>query len=190
MLQNLYILIDKLLKVTDKQAFLRNIAYIYCPMKGIKTAVFGLFLLSFTCLLSGVKIVNFEAAEKEYRKQNDTLYVVNYWATWCKPCVAEMPYFVTASAKFSSKKVKVLFVSLNSLKELNAVEKFAANKKIKQPMFLLHAGNPNVWIDKVDKEWSGSIPATVMYKKNEKVFFKEGEFTQTELDSIINFKIK
>ena len=75
------------------------------------------------------------------------------------------------------------------MKELDKVQKFVTGKKIEQDVFILNAGNPNVWIDKVDPAWSGSIPATVMYRKKEKVFFKEGEFIQTELDSIINLKL-
>ena len=55
-------------------------------------------------------------------------------------------------------------------------------------MFLLNAGNPNDWVDKIDKTWSGSIPATIMYKGGKKVFFKEGEFTQEEINSVITNK--
>ena len=101
-----------------------------------------------------------------------------------------MPSFFDAAQKFKKQKVKIVFVSLNSVKEADKVQKFTEAKKIEQDVFILNAGNPNVWIDKVDPNWSGSIPATIMYKQKEKLFFKEGEFTQTELDSIINLKLK
>lgn len=147
------------------------------------------FLLSFTLVENRVSVVNMEQLQNQtIRKDNDSLYVLNFWATWCKPCIQELPYFQSAAEKFSAKKVKFLFVSLNSLKELKIVETFAINKKIKQQVLLLNAGNPNVWIDKVDSTWTGSIPATVMYKNGQKVFFKEGEFTQTEIDSITQLK--
>lgn len=151
--------------------------------------IWVVFLLSFTLAENRVSVVNMEQVQNQtIRKGNDSLYVVNFWATWCRPCIQELPYFQSASEKFSGKKVKFLFVSLNSLKELKIVETFAINKKIKQQVLLLNAGNPNVWIDKVDSTWSGSIPATVMYKNGQKVFFKEGEFTQTEIDSITQLK--
>lgn len=120
---------------------------------------------------------------------NDTLYVVNFWAIWCKPCVGEMPYFEEANTKFGEQKAKVVFVSLNSVKEEATVEQFITTKNIKSDVLLLNAGNPNVWIDKIEPEWSGSIPATIMYKGGKKVFFHEGELKQTELDSIIKTKI-
>ncbi|MDB5284088.1 MAG: trxC [Bacteroidota bacterium] len=169
----------------------------------IKTAV---ILFSSLILFSGAKVGVVNMAQLHHRvnvstdfikdskiglsdKTNDTLYVVNFWATWCKPCVGEMPFFIKADERFRSQKVKVVFVSLNSVKEISQVDKFVAEKQVKQEVLLLNAGNPNVWIDQVDSSWSGAIPATVMYRKGQKTFFKEGEFTQNELDSIIKTKI-
>lgn len=136
-----------------------------------------------------IRVINLAQLKSETQKPgNDTLYVVNFWATWCKPCVAEMPYFTRAAEQFAPQKVKVVFVSLNTVKEKSAVEKFVAERQIKQDVLLLSAGNPNAWIDSIDAGWGGSIPATVMYKNGKKVFFYEGELTQHELDSIIPLK--
>lgn len=151
---------------------------------------FFLLLLSFLSPSAQVQEVSLEQLQTNTIQNNDTLYVVNFWATWCKPCVAEMPYFEEANQKFSNQKVKVIFVSLNYARELELVNKFVKQKKIQSPCYLLNAGNPNVWIDKIEKEWGGSIPATIMYKNGKEVFFHEGEFTQAELDSIIQTKNK
>lgn len=154
---------------------------------------FYLFLLSFFTPISGVSQVHeisLEQLKANTIHANDTLYIVNFWATWCKPCVAEMPYFEEANRKFSNQKVKVVFVSLNYARELLMVDKFVKQKKIRSQCYLLNAGNPNNWIDKIEKEWSGSIPATIMFKGGKKKFFREGEFIQTELDSIIQTKIQ
>lgn len=152
----------------------------------------GLLLISALLLLPGKKVtvVNLEQLQAlAIKPDNDSVYVVNFWATWCKPCVAEMPYFEEANAKFAGQKVKVVFVSLNSAKEEATVEKFVVAKNIQADVLLLNAGNPNVWIDKIEPAWSGSIPATILYKGGKKVFFHEGELKQAELDSIIKTKI-
>lgn len=143
-------------------------------------------------LLTGKKVgmVNMQQLQESVKKTNDTLYVVNFWATWCKPCVKEMPYFEVSGQKFKSNKVKVLFVSLNSPKELEQVESFVNQKEVKADVELLNSGNPNSWIDVVDSSWSGAIPATAIYRRGKKVTFREGEFTQTELDSIIKKQIQ
>ncbi len=120
---------------------------------------------------------------------NDTLYVVNFWATWCKPCVAELPYFEAAGEKYKSQNVKVLLVSLDFIRDKQKLEKFVVERTIKNEVMLLNAGNPNLWIDKIEPEWGGAIPATILYRKGEKLFFREGEFQQTELDSLIQTKL-
>jgi thiol-disulfide isomerase/thioredoxin len=121
---------------------------------------------------------------------NDTLYVVNFWATWCKPCIEEMPYFLESSKKFSGSRIKIIFVSLDFASELERVRKFAEKRIPGQEYYLLNAGNPNDWIDKVDPSWSGAIPATVLYSSGKKNFFREGDLQQLELDSIINMNLQ
>lgn len=129
--------------------------------------------------------VSLSELNEQVLKTDDTLYVVNFWATWCKPCVAELPHFENANKQFAAQKVKVVLVSLDFLKDKVKVKTFIANKQIQSQVFHLNEKNPNNWLGKVDSSWSGSIPATVFYKNKKKVHFHEGELTQHELDSII-----
>jgi thiol-disulfide isomerase/thioredoxin len=150
-------------------------------------------LFAFPLLITGNKVivVNFEQLQSyTTHKTNDTLYVVNFWATWCDPCVKELPAFQQEQKKYANRKVKFLFVSMNSAKELGKVQNFIDNQKLGGTVFLLNGGNPNDWIDKIDSSWSGSIPATVMYKSAKKVYFREGEFTPEALDKVIQTKNK
>ena len=136
-----------------------------------------------------VTVVSLRQLQNDVIKQNDTLYVVNFWATWCKPCVHEMPYFEAANQKFKSQKVKVVFVSTNYAREASLVKSFINEKQVKADVLLLDAGNPNIWIDAIDSTWSGAIPATIMYRHGKKALFYEGEFTQNQLDSVIQKQI-
>ena len=139
-----------------------------------------------------VQEISFETLQSNtIHPENDTLYVVNFWATWCRPCVAELPFFETANKEFADKKVKIDLVSLDLVSAKNNVNQFIENKNMQSSVYLLNAGDPNTWINKIDTSWSGGIPATIMYKKGSTVFFREGDFaTQHELDSVIQNKIQ
>jgi len=60
----------------------------------------------------------FEDMEPLLRLQNDTTYVVNFWATWCKPCIKEIPYFKELDSTYKDQKFKLLLVSLDFPKDV------------------------------------------------------------------------
>lgn len=121
---------------------------------------------------------------------NDTTYVVNFWATWCKPCVKELPEFEEVNQHFKSKKFKMILVSLDFDTQLDSkVKPFVKDQNIQSKVVLLADTKQNDWIDKVNPEWSGSIPVTVIYN-NDFYFFKEGSMSYDELNEIITKNIK
>ena len=61
---------------------------------------------------------NFEELAFIFQQQNDTTYVINFWSTWCAPCVKELPYFEQVNQKYTNRKVKVILVSLDFPKQL------------------------------------------------------------------------
>lgn len=137
-----------------------------------------------------VPVYTFNEFEALLNKQTDTLYVINFWATWCRPCVQELPDFDNLETDFKGKKIKVMLVSLDDIDNLNTVLlPFIERKKIKSEIVLLNAPNANEWIDKVDSSWSGSIPATVIYSKTDRSFY-ERTFTREELHQTISNHLK
>lgn len=136
---------------------------------------------------SVVPMMNLEQLQKRtLQTESDTLMVVNFWATWCVPCVEELPYFLQSTKTFANHKVKIIFVSLDFLKDHNKVINFVMARAFDNEVYHLDAGNPNLWIDKIDTTWGGSIPATVFYRGGKKILFHEGELNQLQLDSLIN----
>lgn len=149
------------------------------------------FLFPFLFAGNKVTVVNLQQLQSyAANKHNDTLYVVNFWATWCDPCVKELPAFQQEEKKYANKKMKFIFVSMNATRELGKVQTFVDGRKLGPVVLLLNAGNPNDWIDKIDSSWSGTIPATAMYKSGKKVYFGEGEFTSESLEKVIQTKNK
>lgn len=132
-----------------------------------------------------LKSYNYDGLESYLNQKNDTLYVINFWATWCVPCVKELPHFEKLNQKYKNSKFKMILVSLDFPKMIESrVIPFIKQKKLKAEVIVLNDPDANSWIEKVAKEWSGAIPATVIYK-NEKRKFYEQSFTEEELETEI-----
>ena len=112
--------------------------------------------------------------------QNDTTYVINFWATWCAPCVKELPYFEKLHQGMATQKIKVILVSLDFRKDLETkLKPFLAQRQFSASVAALVDSRQQHWIDKVDPSWSGAVPATLVYRGSQRQF-KEGEFENFE----------
>lgn len=116
--------------------------------------------------------------------KDEDIIIYNFWATWCAPCVKEMPYFEKIDKEDG---VQVRFISLDDVEKLESrVIPFLNKKNIQAKVYLLDETDYNAFIDKVDKRWSGAIPATVIVnnKLNTKEFY-EKEFHEGELEKVV-----
>lgn len=114
---------------------------------------------------------------------NDTTYVVNFWATWCKPCVEELPYFEKLYQKYKDKKVRLILVSLDFEDKIKSkLMPFIREHKLAGEVIVLRQKGMNNWIDKIDPAWSGALPATIIYNKNKRAFFEQN-FEYEELEN-------
>jgi len=130
-----------------------------------------------------VPIYDFEGFEPMLNQKNDTVYVVNFWATWCVPCVKELPEFEKLNASYQNSNVKVVLVSLDMRRDYEKrLLPFIENHKLKSHVVLLDDPRSNRWIPRVSEKWSGAIPATLIYR-NEKRGFYEQTFTYEELEN-------
>ena len=124
---------------------------------------------------------------KFYSAKTDTTYVVNFWATFCKPCIAEIPDFIRLVDQYKMRKVKLLLVSVD-LKSY--VEKklpaFIKANKFNTNHAWLNETNADYFCPKIDEQWSGAIPSTLIInnKKKYRKFF-EGEITASEFEKAL-----
>jgi thiol-disulfide isomerase/thioredoxin len=136
-----------------------------------------------------IEVLNFNQFEPLIHKNNDTLYLVNFWASWCGPCREEFPAFQQIAEKYSGMRFRLIMVSLDFPSQLETrLKPFLKTNSIKARLILLNDPHQNEWIDKVDPNWSGEIPFTLLYKNNERESYSH-TFQYSQLDSIINLKI-
>lgn len=118
------------------------------------------------------------------RLDKDSTYVINFWATWCGPCVKELPYFEQLNKKYSNSAFKQILVSLDAPKKLaSKVIPFIQKNKIESEVVLLADGKYNNWIDRVDPSWSGAIPITLIIKGEQRLFYEQEFHSLQELET-------
>lgn len=117
---------------------------------------------------------------------SDHIQVFNFWATWCAPCVKEIPLFEKLNQE--NKAVDITLVSMDFDLDPNPdkVNRFVARKNLQSRVVILAESDPNSWIDKIDKNWSGALPATlVVNTKTGKRKLVQKELHEGDLEKLI-----
>ncbi len=144
-----------------------------------------LLIISINCSAQHIQVIKFNELKQRIFNQSDTTYVVNFFASWCAPCLKEIPAFLQLIDSTQNSKTKVLLVSVdfktNAEKNLEPI----INKYQLHPIYLLDEPNGNIWINEIDDNWSGAIPATLIVKKNRKRRFIVTSLTFAKLIKLI-----
>ncbi len=137
-----------------------------------------------------VPVYDFEGFSPMLDYYNDTLYVFNFWATWCQPCVKEMPYFNMADSAYAGMPVRIVLVSLDFTENVEDVLiPFILEKELRPEVIVLDDPDANSWIPEIDPSWEGAIPATLFFKMKKRKFMNQA-FTYEELSNEIDELLK
>lgn len=125
--------------------------------------------------------------EKILASPADELHVVNFWATWCPPCVTELPHFEKLSKEYKGKGVRFILISLDFPSQIETkLIPFLEKNKITAEVKVMTNLDYNSWIDKVDSGWQGNIPVTLFFNNAKKTrYFHPSEVTEKELRDLI-----
>ena len=149
------------------------------------------YAVIFLCLLAGsqlvsaqeLKVVKYDQVENMIQSQSEKVKVLNFWATWCGPCIKELPYFEALNGKDN---VEVVLISLDFVQDEAKVRKFVERKKLQSQVLLLNEKDYDSYMSKIDESWSGAIPATLFVTASGKKHFYEKPFTASELENTLN----
>lgn len=165
-----------------------NFGVVFDVPSSMKLKIFSLILFfSSTSFAQTAQTIKLNDLQAIINKKSEDIQVINFWATWCGPCIKEMPLFEKLTSE-NKPGVKVTLISMDL--DLNPdpekVYKFIARKNIKSEVLLLDAPDPDSWINKIEKEWSGSLPATLVinHKTGQRKFIGK-ELHEGDLERLI-----
>ncbi|MFH1850953.1 MAG: TlpA disulfide reductase family protein [Candidatus Neomarinimicrobiota bacterium] len=89
--------------------------------------------------------------------------LINFWATWCQPCVEEFPMIVALSREYTAAGLTTYFISVDFPEAWSAVEKFLQEQGVPETTFIKAVGSDNDFINGINRDWSGAVPFTIVY---------------------------
>jgi peroxiredoxin len=108
-------------------------------------------------------------------RQNDSgkFRLVNFWATWCAPCVAEFDEFVTLNRMYRHRDFELVLVSVNQPDEQKPVQQFLQQHQASNKNLIFGSADRTPLINAFDPEWQGEVPLTVLLNPEGKVIYRE-----------------
>lgn len=168
---------------------------------GIKGFFCGYGLYLFRCMVAAFLLmvgsrnlsaqlytpVSLDRLEQRVQRGGDTLFVINFWATWCAPCIRELPAFEALQDQYKDRGLKVLLVSVDApTRAAGSLSAFLQKRHLQAEVLHLDEAKPHLYIDRIDPAWSGSIPATLFWSSStQERRFHEGELEPEKLQSIV-----
>ena len=146
--------------------------------------------LIFICLLTANKgfaqqkaaLITFKQLQEVINTDSEKTYIINFWATWCRPCIAELPGLQKFFDENTNKNIELILVSFDFPNEIKQVNKFIEKKKLKPRVYLINEQDQNAFIDQVSAKWNGTIPATWFVNNlNKKQVFVEKPINEDEI---------
>lgn len=140
-----------------------------------------------TSVTNMIPVLNFDALEPLLYTDSEEIHIVNFWAMWCVPCVKELP--ILQDYQKNNPNVKITLVSLDFPEDIETkLKPFLKKKGITSKVVLLDDPDANSWINKIDPNWSGAIPFTILFNNKKRSFhermFKDIEDLKNEIKTI------
>lgn len=163
-----------------------SFAYLRRSMLRTLFICIALLLSPFKILSAQPSVIKWEQFTPLLTPPKDSVYVINFWATWCKPCVAELPEFTSAANEIKGP-VRFFFISLDFKRDYESrLIPFLSQQKLPGDVYLLDEPDYNSWIDKADPTWQGGIPATLIVNSKGQRMFYEGDLNKEEILTFIH----
>ncbi|WP_170067623.1 TlpA family protein disulfide reductase [Neolewinella xylanilytica] len=127
----------------------------------------------------------YSAVAPLFAQRNDTTYLINFWATWCRPCLEELPLLQALAEDHRDQTLQVILVSLDT--EVAAIERIPAYlsaKGIDLPAVVLTDEGAE-WKRALDEKWDGSLPTTLIYRQGLRYVYRRPFRSMPDLEAAV-----
>lgn len=132
-----------------------------------------------------IPVYNFDELEPFLYKNTNKITIINFWAMWCVPCVEELPYLIEYVKK--NPDTDLLLVSQDFAEGIETkLKPFITKMNIQSKVVLLDDPDANTWIDKVNPNWSGAIPYTIIFDEKNRQYYERSFESLADLENEIN----
>lgn len=121
--------------------------------------------------------------QKLIAESRGKVLLIDFWATWCAPCLEELPQLVALERKYATRGLRLVTVSADDEEDREAALKFLRKHRVSPPAYLKKVADDDRFITFVDKNWSGALPALFLYDRRGKLvrsFVGEADLTAVE----------
>lgn len=132
-----------------------------------------------------IPVYNYTELAPLLETNSSKIKVVNFWAMWCVPCVKELPYFQELAK--NNPQIEVILISLDFPESIETeLKPFLKERNINLKVVVLDDPDSNNWINKIDPNWSGAIPFTIIFNNKKRAFFEQTFENSKDLENKIN----
>lgn len=128
-----------------------------------------------------IELISLNSLDQLIKTPDKKLKVINFWASWCRPCIMEMPHFEA----IDKSKATVYFVTLDHPEDIEKARRMVQKNAIQSRVLLLNEKDADKYITAINKDWSGAIPATLFVDARGNKYFHEKAFDKPELENYV-----
>jgi thiol-disulfide isomerase/thioredoxin len=114
-----------------------------------------------------VRPIDENGLQQLVKQARGKVILMNFWASWCDPCVEEIPDLLKITREFRPYGLEVILVSIDEPEDIDTkTAPFLKAQGVNFRTYIKKTRDDEVFINSVDKKWTGAIPATFIYDKN------------------------
>jgi len=138
-------------------------------------------LIAVSTQAQDIELISLNSLNQLIKSPDKKLKVINFWASWCRPCIMEMPHFEA----IDKSEATVYFVTLDHPEDIDKAKRMLEKNSIKSKALLLNEKDADKYIMAINEDWSGAIPATLFIDARGKKYFYERAFDKPELENYV-----